>query len=136
MEQVFTDLVFIFIFYFYFIIFWGWGEIMGPIMYLMRLFVGGEKKNILAQSLLKMLQKLGRPVTGTGKTNISKVRGIHESDDSYIICDIAKAVGISLSRAHFILKLSLKVSKSSARWIPYQILLTDEQNRVCVQPGK
>ena len=40
------------------------------------------------------------------------------------LCNIAQAVGISLSRAHFILECILKVQKISAR--PH--LLTNEQN--------
>ena len=60
----------------------------------------------------------GRPVTATGKNNVSKVREIIESDDSYIVLDITKADGISLSSVHFILKRILNVRKISARWIP------------------
>ena len=47
-----------------------------------------------------------------------------------MIRDIAKAVGISLSRVHFI----LKVRKISARWIPH--ILTDDQKQVQVQTAK
>ena len=77
---------------------------MGSITYLMRQFVGGERNFILAQILLKMLQKSGRPVTATGKINVSKVREIIENDGRYTIRAISKPVGISLSRVHFILK--------------------------------
>ena len=53
---------------------------------------------------VKEATKSRRPVTATGKTNVSKVREIIETDVRYMIHDIAKAVGISLSRVHFILK--------------------------------
>ena len=75
-----------------------------------------------------------RLVTAIGGPNVSKVRQIIERDGRYTIRDIAKAVGISLSREHFILKRVLKVRKISARLIPR--LLTDEQNRVRVQTAK
>ena len=55
--------------------------------------------------------KSGRPETATGKPNVSKVREILESDGRYIDRGIAKAVGISLSRVHFILKHVLKCER-------------------------
>ena len=45
-----------------------------------------------------MQQNLIDPVIG--RVNVSKVREIIESDGRYTIRDIAKAVGISLSRVH------------------------------------
>lgn len=57
----------------------------------------------------------GRPVTVTGKANVSKVIKIIESDGRYTIRDIVKTFGISLSRVHFTLKGILKVRKISTR---------------------
>ena len=71
-----------------------------------------------------MLQKSGRPVTATGKTNVSKVREIIKSDGGNTIRGVFKVVGISLLRVHFMLKRILKVRKISARWIRH--VLTDE----------
>lgn len=59
--------------------------------------------------------KLGRPVTVTCKTNVSKVREIIETDGRYIIRNIAKGVGISLSQMHLILKRR----KIPVEWIPH-----------------
>ena len=87
------------------------GKLIGPITYLMRQFVFKGRNFILAKSDKDATKSLG-PVTATGKTNISKVREIIENDGRYTICDIAKAVGILLSRVHFILKPSWKVRKS------------------------
>lgn len=56
-----------------------------------------------------MQKKSGRSVTVTEKANVSKVRKIIESDSRVTIHDNAKAVVISLSRVHFILKRILKV---------------------------
>lgn len=78
--------------------------------------------------------KSGRPMTVTCKTNVSKVREIIKSDGSYTTRDIAKAVGIKLSRVHFIFKRILKILKISARLIPY--ILTDDQKWVRVQTAK
>ena len=55
-------------------------------------------------------------------SNVSNVREIIESDGRETVCEIAKAVGISLSRVHFILKLLFfKLRKFSAHH-----LLTNE----------
>ena len=54
----------------------------------------------------------GRTVTATGNTN---VREVIETDGRYTIRYIAKAVCISLSRVHVILKRILKVNK---RFLP------------------
>lgn len=42
---------------------------------------------------VKDAAKFGRPVTITGKANVSKAREIIESDGRYMIHNIAKAVG-------------------------------------------
>ena len=93
-----------------------------------------RKKFLTGTEFVKDAAKSGRPVTVIGKTNISKVREIIESDSRYTIRDIAKVVGISLSRVHFILKRILKVWKIFARWIPH--ILTDDQKRIQVQTAK
>ena len=62
----------------------------------------------------KYAAKSGRHVTVTGKTNVSNVKEIIGSDGRYTIRGIAKAVGISLLRVHFILKRILKVRNISA----------------------
>ena len=89
-----------------------------------KFLIGTESVNNAAKS--------GRPVTVTDKTNVSKVKEIIESDGWHTIRDISKAVGISLSRVHFILKRILKVRKISARWIPH--ILTDDQKRYEYKP--
>lgn len=93
-----------------------------------------RQKFLTGTESIKDAAKSGRPVTVSGKTNVSKVKEIIESDGRYTIRDIAKAVGISLSRVHFILKRILKVRKISARWIPH--ILTDDQKKVRVQTAK
>ena len=86
------------------------------------------RKNFLTGTeSVKDAPKFGRPVTVAGKTNVSKVKEIIERDGRYTIWEIAKAVGISLSRVHFVLKRILKVRKISARWIPH--ILTDDQKK-------
>ena len=65
---------------------------------------------------------------------MSQKSEIIESDGRYTIRDIGKAVGISLSRVHFILKGILKLQKITARWIRY--ILTDDQKRVRVKTSK
>ena len=67
----------------------------------------------------KETAKTERPVTVTGKANVTKVREIIESDGRYTIRDIAKAVGILLSLVHFIVKRILKARKICTRWIPH-----------------
>lgn len=62
---------------------------------------------------VKDATKSGLPVTIREKTKVSKVRKIIQSDGRCI----ARAVGISLSRVHFILKRSLQVRKISATYI-------------------
>lgn len=93
-----------------------------------------KKKFDTGVESVKDAGKSGRPVTATGKSNVSKVRDMIETDGRHTIRDIARAVGISLSRTHFILKRILKVRKISARWIPH--LLTDYQKRGRVKMAK
>lgn len=57
---------------------------------------------------------------------IFKVKENTKKDARYTVRDIAQIVGISLSIVQFILKKTLNVRKSSARWI--RRLLTDDQN--------
>ena len=68
---------------------------MGPITYHMRQFINGERNFILAQSLLKMLQNQDDSNCNR-QDQCLKIREIIESDSRYTICDIAKAVGITL----------------------------------------
>ncbi|XP_062582211.1 histone-lysine N-methyltransferase SETMAR-like [Saccostrea cucullata] len=93
-----------------------------------------RQKFLTGTESVKDAAKSGRPVTVSGKRNVSKVKEIIESDGRYTVRDIAKAVGISLSRVHFILKRILKVRKISARWIPH--ILTDDQKKVRIQTAK
>lgn len=59
--------------------------------------------------------KSDRPVTlRQSRANVSKVGEMIESDGRYTIRDVAKAVDISLSWVHLILKRILKVRKISA----------------------
>lgn len=71
--------------------------------------------------------KSDRPVTlRQSRANVSKVGEMIESDGRYTIRDVAKAVDISLSWVHLILKRILKVRKISARGIPH-ILMDDQK---------
>ena len=72
-----------------------------------------RQKFLTGTESVKDAAKSGQPVTVTGKNNVSKVKAIIESDGRYMIRNIAKAVGISLSQVHFILKCILKVRKIS-----------------------
>ena len=97
---------------------------MGPIRYFMRQSVGWQRNFWLAQHRVRQTcnkdaTRPVRPVTLMGNTNVSNIKEIIESDGRYTIRDIAKAVSISLSRMHFILKCILKVRKISARWISH-----------------
>lgn len=75
---------------------------------------------------------INRPVTVTGKTSVSRVRKMIESDGKHTIRSTANSVGIAFSRVHFILKSILKVRKISVKWIPH--IKTDDQKRVREQP--
>lgn len=71
--------------------------------------------------------KSDRPVTlRQSRANVSKVGEMIESDGRYTIRDVAKAVDISLSWVHLILKRILKVRKISARGISH-ILMDDQK---------
>lgn len=61
---------------------------------------------------------------------MSHIINVIEIDSRYTIRDITKTVGIFLSRLHFILKLILKVRKTSAIWVLH--ILTDDQKWVRV----
>ena len=52
------------------------------------------KKYYTGTVSVKDATKSGRPVIATGKTNVSKVREIIDSDGRYMIREIVKAVGI------------------------------------------
>lgn len=58
-----------------------------------------------------MQQKSGRHVTVTGKAIVSKFWEVIEKDGRCTIPNIAKALGISLVRVHFIFNRFLKVLK-------------------------
>ena len=57
---------------------------MGPKTYCMRQFVDGERNFTLAHNV-KDAAKSGRPVTATGKKNVSIIREIIESDGRYTV---------------------------------------------------
>ena len=76
---------------------------------------------------IKNAPKSGRPKYAAPKEIVSKIKEIIEGNARYIVCDIARKVGISLLTVQLILKKHLKVRKIFARWVPH--LLTDEQNR-------
>ena len=78
--------------------------------------------------------KSGRPKSASHKEIVSKIKEIIEGDARFTVRDIARKVGISLSKVHLILKKHLKVRKISARWVPH--LLTDEQKRQRVKVAK
>ena len=63
----------------------------------------------------------------SGRPKFAKIKEIIEGDARFTVRDIARKVGISLSKVHLILKKHLKVRRIFARWVPH--LLTDEQNR-------
>ena len=82
---------------------------------------------------IKNAPKSGRPKSASREETGSKIKKIIEGA-RFIVCDIARKVGISLSMVHLILKKYLKVRKISARWVPH--LLTDEQKRQRVKVAK
>ena len=83
---------------------------------------------------IKNAPKSGRPKSASRKEIVSKRKEIIEGDARFTVRDIARKVGISLSKVHLILKKHLKVRKISARWVPH--LLTDEQKRQRVKVAK
>ena len=86
---------------------------------------------------VKGATKSGRSVTATGKTNVSNVREIIENDGRYTIRDIVKAVGISLSSLHFILKRFFGFFFFFFFFFFFSFLfLTAKQKRVRVQTAK
>lgn len=87
-----------------------------------------RKKFLIDAESVKNAAKFVRLVTVTGKANVSRVGEMIESIGRYTICDIGKAIGISLSQVHFMLKRILKVRKSSAKWISH-ILAGTNTNR-------
>ena len=64
---------------------------------------------------IKNALKSGRPKPASRKEIISKIKEITEGDARFAVRDIARKVGISLSKVHLILKKHLKVRKISAR---------------------
>ena len=83
---------------------------------------------------IKNAPKSGRPKFASLKEIASKIKEIIEGDAGFIVRDIARKVGISLSTVHLILKNHLKVRKIFVRWVPH--LLTHEQNRQRVKVAK
>ena len=86
---------------------------MGLIRYLINETVRRWKKSFLTGTE-SVKYASGRFVTVTGKTN----------DDIYTTHNIDKAVGMSLSQIHFILKRMCKIL--SSKWIPN--ISADDQN--------
>ena len=58
---------------------------------------------------IKNASKSGRPKSASRKEIVSKIKEIIEGDARFTVCDIARKVGISLSKVHLILKKHLKV---------------------------
>ena len=83
---------------------------------------------------IKNASKSGRQKSATRKGIVSKRKEIIEGDTRFTVRDIARKVGISLSKIHLILKKHLRVSKISATWMPH--LLTDGQKRQRVKVGQ
>ena len=83
---------------------------------------------------IKNAPKSYRQKSASRKEIISKIKEIIAGDARFIVRDIARNVGISISTVHLILKKHLKVRKISARWVPH--LLTDEQKRQRVKVAK
>ena len=78
--------------------------------------------------------RAGRKVSNTTKTAEATIQKLISTDARYNIRELAKATGISISKAHFILKKSLCSRKISTRWIPH--LLPDYQKRARVTYAK
>ena len=102
-------------------------------MCLMTQFGGGKKIESGVESI-KNAPKSYRQKSASRKEIISKIKEIIAGDARFIVRDIARNVGISISTVHLILKKHLKVRKVSARWVPH--LLTDEQKRQRVKVAK
>ena len=84
-----------------------------------------KKKFESGLELIKNAPKSGRPKPAFCGKIIPKVEEIVERDARYTVRDIARMVGISLSRDYCILKNILYVRKISTRWMPH--LSTDCQ---------
>jgi len=77
---------------------------------------------------------VGSQKSASRKENVSKIKDIIKGDARFTVRDIARKIGISLSRVHFICKNYLKVRNMSSRWVPH--LLTDKQKRKRVKVAK
>ena len=86
------------------------------------------------QESLKDNAKSGRPKTSSTKVNVENIKEILMKDGRYTMRQIACLVGISLARAHHIVKYVLKMKKICARWIPH--ILTNEQKQTRVRVAK
>ena len=75
---------------------------------------------------IKNAPKSVRPKFASRKEIVPKTKEIVEGNARLTVRDIARKVGISLSKVHLILQKHLKVRKNVARWVPH--LLTGEQN--------
>ena len=76
----------------------------------------------------------GRKVSNNTKNAEVKIKKLLEIDARSTIRELAKVVGILLSKVHFILRKWLYTRKISARWI--QHLLSDDQKRARVTYAK
>ena len=59
-----------------------------------------------------MPQKSGRPKFASRKEIVSKIRETIGGDARFTVRDIARIVGLSISKVHLILKKHLKVRKN------------------------
>ena len=76
----------------------------------------------------------GRPSSAVTKSNIDEIKSIIDKDARFTVRQQPQMIDFGLASVHFIMKKILKVTKISARWIPY--LLTDKQKHIRVQTAK
>ena len=76
----------------------------------------------------------GRKVSNSTKNVEVKIKKLLEINARDTIRELAKAVGISSSKVHFILRKRLCTRKISARWSPH--LLSDDKKRARVTYAK
>ena len=65
-------------------------------MCLMTQFGGGKRNSSLVESPIKNAPKSGRPKSASRKEIVSKIKETIEGGARFMVCDIARKVGISL----------------------------------------
>ena len=83
---------------------------------------------------MKDNHRAGRKVSKISKTAEATIQKLMNTNARYTIPELAKVTGISINKAHFILKKRLHARKNFTYWIPH--LLPDYQTRARVTYAK